>query len=232
MKNMGYKLSPSRMNLFIECKRCFWLRVNEKVDRPSGPFPSLPSGVDKEVKNHFDRFRGTDEVPPEVKDEGLELFEGQDFLEKARSWRTEPKWRDPETGAVLRGGVDDLLKDGDDIVVLDYKTRGYAPKQDKGAPSYYRRQVNLYNLILRENGYQTADYGLILYFYPKTINDSGEFIFNTELRKVEVDIPEAKRLVRDAVDTLNGRIPDHSQDCDFCNWNSTEHGKVRQETLD
>lgn len=228
---MSYKLSPSRMNLFIECKRCFWLRVNEKVKRPSGPFPSLPSGVDREVKNHFDRFRQRDEVPPEIRDEGLELFEDKGFLEKARSWKTEPKWRDPETGALLRGGVDDLLMDGDDIVVLDYKTRGYAPKQDNGAPSYYRRQVNLYNLILRENGYSTADYGLILYFYPDTINNDGEFVFHTELREIEVDIEKAKKLVRDAVDTLNGSIPKHDDDCDFCDWNASEHGKVRQQTL-
>lgn len=219
------------MNLFIECKRCFWLRVNDKIKRPSGPFPSLPSGVDKEVKNHFDRFRGKEEAPPEIRDRDLELFGDQNFLEKARSWKTEPKWRDPETGAKLRGGVDDLLRDGEDIVVLDYKTRGYEPKQDKGAPDYYRRQVNLYNLILRENGYQTADYGLILYFYPDTINDDGEFIFHTELREIEVDIDRAKKLVRDAVDTLNGSIPEHSDDCDFCNWNASEHGKVRQETL-
>lgn len=228
---MGYKLSPSRMNLFIECKRCFWLRVNKKVKRPSGPFPSLPRGVDEEVKNHFDRFREAGEVPPEVEDEGLELFEDQGFLEKARSWRTEPKWSDPETGALLRGGVDDLLMDGEDIVVLDYKTRGYEPKQDTGAPSYYRRQVNLYNLILRENGYSTADYGLILYFYPDKINSDGEFIFHTELRKIEVDIPRAKKLVRDAVKTLNGKIPDHSEECDFCDWNASEYGNVRQETL-
>ena len=228
---MSYKLSPSRMNLFMECERCFWLRVNEKIKRPSGPFPSLPSGVDKEVKNHFDRFRNRDEVPPEVRDEGLELFEDSEFLRKARSWKTEPKWRDPETGAILRGGVDDLLMDGDDIVVLDYKTRGYAPKQDSGAPHYYRRQVNLYNLILRENGYQTADYGLILYFYPDTINEEGDFVFHTELRKVEVDMEKAKNLVRDAVETLDGRMPEHSEECDFCDWNASEHGKVRQQTL-
>lgn len=228
---MSYKLSPSRMNLFIECKRCFWLRVNDKVKRPSGPFPSLPSGVDKEVKNHFDRFRKREELPPEVADEDLELFKDQNFLEKARSWRTEPKWRDPETGALLRGGVDDLLMDGGDIVVLDYKTRGYEPKQDTGAPSYYERQVNLYNLILRENGYSTANYGLILYFYPEKINSKGELIFETELRKVELDINKAKNLVRDAVKTLNSPIPDHSEECDFCDWNVSEHGTVRQETL-
>jgi len=99
---MSYKLSPSRLNLFFECERCFWLRVNEGVERPSGPFPSLPSGMDREIKNHFDRFRSKNETPPEIKDADIEArpLNDRNFLEKARSWRTEPKWRDHATGAV------------------------------------------------------------------------------------------------------------------------------------
>ncbi|MGK7370851.1 MAG: PD-(D/E)XK nuclease family protein [Candidatus Halalkalibacterium sp. M3_1C_030] len=218
---MSYKLSPSRMNLFFECKRCFWLRVNEKVERPSGPFPSLPSGIDKSVKKHFDRFREEGKKPPEIErcNEDLELFKDQEFLEKARSWRSEPKWRDDATGAVLRGGVDDLMRNEDgEIVVLDYKTRGYPPKGENSVPHYYSRQVNLYNLILRENGYSTADYGLILYFYPDGFQENGDFVFETEVRKTGVDIGKAKNLVREAVQTLNGEIPEHDEECEYSDW--------------
>lgn len=221
---MTYKLSPSRMNLFFECERCFWLQVNRKVKRPSGPFPSLPSGVDQKVKNHFDRFRDREESPPELEDLELTLQEDSEFLRKARSWRTEPKLRLNDLNAILRGGVDDLLEDEDgNIVVMDYKTRGYPPKQDNGAPDYYRRQVNLYNLILRENGYRTANYGLILYFYPEKFTEDGDFLFHTEIRKVEIDIGKARKMVEDAVETLEGEIPEHSENCDFCEWNAASH---------
>jgi CRISPR/Cas system-associated exonuclease Cas4 (RecB family) len=221
---MNYKLSPSRMNLFFECERCFWLRVNKKINRPSGPFPSLPSGVDQKVKNHFDRFRQKDESPPELEDLDLTLLEDSQFLQKARSWRTEPKLRLNELNAILRGGVDDLLEDqSGNIVVMDYKTRGYPPKEDSGAPDYYRRQVNLYNLILRENGYKTKEYGLILYFYPEKFTESGGFLFHTEIRKVDVDMEKARKMVEDAVNTLEGEIPEHSENCDFCEWNLEEH---------
>lgn len=221
---MTYKLSPSRMNLFFECERCFWLQVNRKIKRPSGPFPSLPSGVDQKVKNHFDRFRGTEESPPELEDNDLTLLEDSDFLDKARSWRTEPKLRLNDLNVILRGGVDDLLRDENgNIVVMDYKTRGYPPKKDSGAPDYYRRQVNLYSLILRENGYKTADYGLILYFYPEKFTKEGDFLFHTEIRKVEVNMEKARLMVENAVNTLKGEIPEHSENCDFCEWNQEEH---------
>lgn len=218
---MTYKLSPSRMNLYFECERCFWLRTKKGVYRPSGPFPSLPSGVDEAVKEHFDRFRSNGGVPPEIEEseENLTLFEDQEFLEKARDWKQEPKWKDPETGALLRGGVDDLMRNEEgDIVVLDYKTRGYPPKEKNGVPDYYARQVNLYNLILREKGYETADYGLILYFYPEGFTDQSDFVFHTEIRRTPVDIEKAKRMVRDAVETLESEAPPHSGDCEYKDW--------------
>lgn len=223
---MGYRLSPSRINLFFECERCFWLRVNRGVKRPSGPFPSLPNGMDREIKNHFDRFRRNGGVPPELEEAGIEAepLEDKQLLERARDWRSEPKWRDPETDAVLRGGVDDLLRNQDGkIVVLDYKTRGYPPKGENGAPSYYKRQVNLYNLILRENGYDTEDFGLILYYHPDRVKEGGDFVFHRELRKVDVNTDKARSWVRRAVDALEGPIPSQGKDCGFCEWNTAEH---------
>ncbi|MFB6145636.1 MAG: PD-(D/E)XK nuclease family protein [Candidatus Nanohaloarchaea archaeon] len=218
---MTYKLSPSRINLFFECRRCFWLRVNENVKRPSGPFPSLLSGMDAAIKNHFDRFRKRGEKPPELEEMDLEPFPDLGFLELARDWRTEPKWEDPETGTVLRGGVDDLLLSKDDrVVVMDYKTRGYPPKQRDGAPDYYERQVNLYNLILRENGRETEDYGIILYYYPDRILANGDIVFYKEYRKTPVDIEKAKETVREAVKILENDIPPHNEDCDFCEWSA------------
>lgn len=226
MFSMSYKLSPSRINLFFECKRCFWLRVNQKVKRPSGPFPSLPGGMDGEIKKHFDRYRERDEVPPELEQADIqaEPLADKEFLEKARNWRNKPKWKDPETGALLRGGVDELLRTRDgNIIVMDYKTRGYPPKEETGAPDYYRRQVNLYNLILRENGYDTADFGLILYYYPDRILENGDFVFHHEIRKVPVDLEKARNTVRDAVELLEGPVPEHSNDCGFCEWNAANH---------
>lgn len=44
---MGYKLSPSALNLMGECPRCFWLTHHGVWKRPSGIFLSLPSGMDR-----------------------------------------------------------------------------------------------------------------------------------------------------------------------------------------
>ena len=67
---MGYRLSPSALNLFKECPRCFWLTHHKVWKRPSGIFPSLPSGMDRILKVHFDKFRDGGRLPPEICESG------------------------------------------------------------------------------------------------------------------------------------------------------------------
>ena len=43
-------LSPSALNVFNDCPRCFWLDKNKRMKQPRGIFPSLPSGMDKVLK--------------------------------------------------------------------------------------------------------------------------------------------------------------------------------------
>src|SRR3989338_5295800 len=66
-EGMPYKFSPSNLSLLKECKRCFWLQFNKNIKRPQGIFPSLPSGMDKILKAHFDSYRDKGELPPELK---------------------------------------------------------------------------------------------------------------------------------------------------------------------
>jgi len=40
------RLSPSTLNVFLECKKCFWLAQVKDIHRPRGIFPSLPGGMD------------------------------------------------------------------------------------------------------------------------------------------------------------------------------------------
>lgn len=216
---MPVKLSPSRLGLFAECPRCFWLALREGLSRPSGPFPSLPGGMDREIKAHFDRYRERGALPPELDGQVDErLHPDQSFLAGARDWRTEPKLRDERLDVVLRGGIDDLLvADDGSLVVLDYKTRGYPPKGD-GRPDYYVRQLNCYNLLLRESGHPTADHAYLLYYHPETVRGDGAMGFHTDLVEVQVDVGAAHQLLEDAVATLDGTLPDAATGCEFCEW--------------
>jgi hypothetical protein len=210
-----FKLSPSSINLMLECPRCFWLAKHKVWKRPSGIFPSLPSGMDKILKMHFDKFRDKKQLPPELCENGeclnLKLF---DDKEKLKVWQSNFKgvsWTDKK-GNILHGAVDNILKKGKKLIVLDYKTRGFPLKED--THEHYQLQLDLYNFLLRKNGYETENYAFLLFYVPKEVLSTGEIVFDTVLKKMKINIKEAEKAWKKAIKLLNGDCPKKS--CEWC----------------
>jgi len=221
---MNYILSPSALNLMKECPRCFWLHHNKVWKRPSGIFPSLPSGMDRILKTHFDKFRDKGQLPPELCNKGkhcedVKLFgstkEEKELLEVWRNNKKGISFKDEE-GNILKGAVDNLLEKDGELIVLDYKTRGYALKEDTAEHS--RRQLDIYNFLLRKNGYKTKNYSFLLFYIPKEVLSTGEIIFDTELVKMETNPEEGEKFFKEALKLLNGKCPEKHKhaDCEWC----------------
>jgi len=198
-----------------ECPRCFWLEKHKVWKRPNGIFPSLPSGMDRILKTHFNKFRDKGELPPELCNNGdclnLKLFEDK---EKLKVWQNNLKgifWEDKE-GNILHGAVDNILVHGKKMVVLDYKTRGYALKED--THEHYQNQLDIYNFLLRKNGFSTEDFAFLLFYVPKEVMSTGEVIFDTTLKKIKVDVENAEEIWKRALKLLNSECP--SQGCQWC----------------
>ena len=175
--------------------------------------------MDKILKEHFDNFMKKGELPPEFhknKLKGYKLFDNEELL---KIWRNNLKgieYLDEKSGVLLRGAIDNILVKGNKLVVLDYKTRGYAVKEDTA--HYYQDQLNVYNLLLRKNGYETEDYAYLLFYVPEKVLSTGEFIFNTELVKMDIHIDHAQNLFNKAITVLSSRTPKASKECVFCKW--------------
>jgi len=210
-----FKLSPSSLNLMKECPRCFWLTQHKVWKRQSSIFPSLPSGMDSILKTHFDKFRDKGKLPPELCDNGecknMKLFDDE---EKLKIWRSNfkgIKWTDKE-GNVLHGAVDNILINGKKLVVLDYKTRGFPLKED--THEHYELQLEIYNFLLRKNGYDTEDFAFLLFYYPKEVKDNGDVVFNTELKKMNINAKDGEMLFNSAIKLLNSDCP--TKCCEWC----------------
>lgn len=213
---MPYKLSPSTLNLMQDCPRCFWLAQHKVWKRPSGIFPSLPSGMDNILKKHFDKFMEKGELPPEIKEYGVgngyKLFDDKSKLEIWRSNFKGIQYKDKTSGILLRGAVDNLLIKGKKLIVLDYKTRGYPLKED--THEHYISQMDIYNFLLRKEGYKTEDYSYLLFYYPKEITDTGEVIFDTKLIKIKTSVKRGEKIFRGAIKLLEGDCP--KKGCEWC----------------
>ncbi len=82
------RLSPSKLNILTDCPRCFWDQEVRGVKRPRGPFPSLPGGIDRVVKDHCDAHRSAGTLPPPLVGRVCgNLFPDQMQLDLWRNWR-------------------------------------------------------------------------------------------------------------------------------------------------
>jgi len=206
-----YKISPSSINLMLECPRCFWLQIVKKIKRPAGIFPSLPSGMDKILKIHFDKFMEKGELPPEIKElKDCKLFEDK---EKLNIWRSNFKGIQYVDGDImLRGAVDNILVKNGKLIVLDYKTRGYPCKDD--THEHYQTQMDLYNFLLRKNDYSIENYSYLLFYYPNKVLETGEVIFDTKLIKIKVG--DGEKVYKKAVKLIKGKEPEGK--CEWCKF--------------
>jgi CRISPR/Cas system-associated exonuclease Cas4 (RecB family) len=218
-----FKLSRSKIDLFLRCPRCFYLDRRLGVAAPPGfPF-NLNSAVDALLKKEFDVHRvsstkhplmesyGVDAVPFAHKkmDEWRENFKGVTFLH-------EP------TNFLVTGAVDDLwINTQDEVIVVDYKATSKNGAVNIDAPWQigYKRQMEVYQWLLRQNGFIVSNLGYFVYCNGKTDRAAfdGKLEFDVVLLPYEGDDGWVSDALLEAKNCLDGdEIPDSSTTCEFC----------------
>lgn len=215
--NDKIRLSPSALNIFLECQRCFWLEYAAGIHRPKGPFPSLPGGMDILIKKYFDSYRAVGKLPPEISNQvtGM-LFPDVEILNKWRNWRSGLSYYDKNLDAVLVGALDDCVVDGGAHIPLDYKTRGFDLQE--GGENFYQNQLNCYSFLLEASGLKQPAYAYLAYFIPREIKTGGNVFFSVEVKKVATNIHDAKETFEKAVALLREPMPEAHSKCQFCSW--------------
>lgn len=209
------RLSPTTgLNLYNDCKRCFWLHYNANIQRPRGIFPSLPGGMDNVIKIYFDKYRGS--LPPELKNKIKgNLVPDMALINSWRNWRTGLEYKDAILNATLFGALDDCLIHEGEYIPLDYKTKGSAPGEGDGE-RYYQTQLDAYALLLESNGYRAADFAYLVYYYPDKVEANGTVTFSVEPIMIKTSALRAQQLFEDAVKTARGNMPEETAGCEYC----------------
>lgn len=212
------QLSASTLKLFQECPRCFWLHLNKKIERPRGPFPSLPSGIDRVLKGYFDAYRRQGTLPP--------LIEGKLEGKLATSALT-LGFNDAEANARLWGKLDDCVVLQDQRVApLDHKTRASAPDDVSYTEKYYQLQMDVYTLLLERNGHRTNRTAYVVYYFPVGGALHRGFPFEVAVHKIATDPEAAYHIFTAACRCLVGPLPVCGETCEFCRWAQARSERV------
>lgn len=216
-----YRLSASSLSIFLECPRCFWLQVREDIRRPQGPFPSLPSGIDAVLKTAMDGCRKRGQLPLELKDvTSGELYPDMAKLARWRdSLRGDLRYTDTARGIEVVGGIDDLIVEGGKFTPLDFKTRGWAVKED--SHRHYEHQLDLYAWLFEKLGNPTSGRGILLFYSPTSYEGNGTVKFRIEPVVLKTDPRRADDLLERAIKILGGPRPKRHAACPFCHYASS-----------
>jgi hypothetical protein len=186
------------------------MHINRKVERPRGPFPSLPSGIDRVLKRYFDTYRRQGRLPP--------LIDGRLPGTLATSALT-LGFTDDSTNARLWGKLDDCVTLPDDrLAPLDHKTRASAPESVSYSEKYYQFQMDVYTLLLERNGHRTSRTAYLVYYFPLEGELHRGFPFDVVVHHIPTDPDRAYAVFSAACRCLAAPCPGSGASCGFCRW--------------
>lgn len=179
-----FKISRSKIELFMQCPRCFWLDARLKIGRPSSPPFNINKAIDELYKKEFDAYRKKGEPHPIMLDNQIKAIPfAHDDLDKWRANFTGIGTLHAASNFYVFGAVDDVwVNDKDELIVVDYKATAKASEVsiESDWQISYKRQMEIYQWLLRQNGFQVNPTGYFVYtnarFDGDGFNDRLEFV--------------------------------------------------------
>lgn len=230
-----WRLSRSKIELFTECPRCFYLDNKLGTARPRGPAFTLNIAVDALLKKEFDEHRiegsthplmeryGIDAIPFKHKNMNTwrENFEGVEFKHK-------------ETGFTISGAVDDIWVNPEgELIVVDYKATSkegtIATLDDSSWKDQYSRQMGVYQWLLRNNGFTVSDTGYFV--YANASSDKAAFDGQLEFEVTVVPLQGDTAWIDDLLPKIKATldsdaIPPTGPACEFCPYREAAGKKL------
>lgn len=213
------KLSRSKLELFLDCPRCFWLDMKKNVKRPPPAPYTINSAIDGLLKQEFDVHRENSTAHCLIKKYNIDAIPYK--CEQINAWRhnfTGVQFHHKPTDFLVFGAVDDVwINPAGELIVVDYKATG--ANQHQIYPQY-KRQMEVYQWLLAQNKYKVEKTG---YFLFAKVNKEGGFSagklsFDLFIEPQEGDISWVESSIFEAKKTLDGPIPQHNPNCSYCQF--------------
>jgi len=230
-----FKLSRSKIDNFFHCPRCFYLDRRLGVGQPPGfPF-NLNKAVDTLLKKEFDIHRAKQSTHPLQKAYGLDVVPFEH--EKMDEWRENFKgvqYLHEPTNFIITGAVDDIWQNKNgELIVVDYKatSKDGEVSLDAEWQDGYKRQMEVYQWLLRRNKFEVSDTGYFVYVNGKTDRKAfdAKLEFDIKLIPYTGNDQWVEKTIVEAHDCLMAdQIPQPSRKCDYCLYIEAVNSKTKK----
>lgn len=209
----AFKISRSKIELFMQCPRCFWLDVRLKVKRPSTPPFRINSAIDELFKKEFDTYRSKGKPHPlmvEYKVAAVPFAH-----EKLNVWRqnfTGVATVHEATNLHIFGAIDDIwVNDDGELIVVDYKAtaKDADVSIDADWQSAYKRQMEIYQWLLRQNDFKVNNTGYFVYTNGRLDLDgfNNRVEFRTKIIPYKGDDSWVEPTIENMKTVMDGAMP-------------------------
>jgi len=221
-----WRLSRSKIALFLECPRCFYIDNKFGHARPPGyPF-NLNTAVDALLKKEFDIHRAQGSAHPLMQAYGVDAVPYSHA--EINIWRENFKGiecKHGATGFTVSGALDDVwVNPAGELIVVDYKATSKDEKiesLDKDWHDGYKRQMEIYQWLLRQRGFTVSDTGYFVYANASKDREAfdGKLEFEVTLIPYTGSTDWVEGTLADILASLNGtELPQTGTDCDYCTY--------------
>lgn len=151
----------------MQCPRCFWLEARLKIKRPDGPPFQINKAIDELLKREFDSYRLKGEPHPMMIKFGIDAVPfHHDNLDQWRQNFVGVFTLHQPTNLHVFGAIDDLwISSAGELIVVDYKATAKSSdvNLDSAWQISYKRQMEVYQWLLRQNGFKVHDTAYFVY---------------------------------------------------------------------
>lgn len=225
-----FKVSRTKIEDYYTCPRCFWLDRRMKIPRPSTPPFNINKAIDELFKKEFDGHRVKDQQHPLQKKFKIDAkpYAHKD-LDKWRANFTGVQALHKSTNLLVFGAVDDVWVNPEgELIVVDYKatakTKEITDLEPKGTwHDMYRRQMEVYQWLLRQNGFKVSNTGYFVYANgDASVDDFGDILkFRTHVFPHIGDDSWVEPTLIKMKECLEGEIPEVGNaamggPCEYC----------------
>lgn len=218
-----FKLSRSKIELFIECPRCFYIDRRLGVNRPPGfPF-TLNNAVDTLLKKEFDIHRANGSKHPLMAKYGIDAVPYPH--KELNIWRENFKGirhHHKPTNLLITGAVDDIwVNPQGELIIVDYKATSTTNEIDMDAEyrQGYKRQMEIYQWLFRANDFKVSNTGYFVYVNGKTDRKAfdGKLEFDVQVFPHEGNDAWVSGVLENIKKYLmQENIPEAGEKCQYC----------------
>lgn len=231
-----WKLSRSKIDLFLECPRCFYLDNKLGTKRPGFPSFNLNIAVDELFKKEFDVHRENKTRHPLMEKYDIDALPFQH--DSLNTWRENFEgitYVDEVLGFTMSGAVDDIwVTKDDELIIVDYKSTSkdgsITELSDSPWDQQYKRQLGVYKWLLEKNGFVVSNTGYLV--YANADKAVGAFddrlIFETTLVPVALEIDWIQPTLEKIKECLDSEsLPPIGDRCEFCPYREASGKKLQ-----